>query len=156
MIDSRRHSHINHQFMLLTWAARAVVFFVVIVGAGTLSTTLADQPLKHRWVYLMTNLQVNENLPKAESLVRRAAKAGYNGIVLADFKLNVLDRVTDNYFKNTRQFKAAADELQIEVIPAVAPFGYSEGILTHDPNLAEGLPARDGELNLWRGRLARR
>ena len=148
MIDSRRQSHINQRPEPLTWLPNALVFFVVIVGAGPLSTTLAEQPLKHRWFYLMTNLQVNENLPKAESLLRRAAKAGYNGVVLADFKLNVLDRVTDNYFKNARQFKATADELQIEVIPAVAPFGYSEGILTHDPNLAEGLPARDVPLRV--------
>ncbi|HQU41655.1 MAG TPA: hypothetical protein PK867_02540 [Pirellulales bacterium] len=48
----------------------------------------------------------------------------------------------------SRQFKATADRLRIEVIPAVAPFGYSEGILTHDPNLAEGLPARDVPLKI--------
>jgi hypothetical protein len=146
MIDSRRYSHTNHESKLFTWVAKALAFLVV-VGAGP-STTLAEQPLKHRWFFLMTNLQVHENLPKAETLLHRAAKAGYNGVVLADFKLNVLDRVTDNYFKNTRQFKATADELQIEVIPAVAPFGYSEGILTHDPNLAEGLPARDVPLRV--------
>ena len=59
----------------------------------------------------MTNLQVNENVPKAEALLRRAAKAGYNGVLLADYKLNVLERVPDHYFTNTRQFKAAADEV---------------------------------------------
>lgn len=122
--------------------------FIALTLAGQLPVAFADQPLKHRWFYLMTNLQVNENLPKAETLLRRAAKVGYNGVVLADYKLNVLDRVTDNYFKNTRQFKATADELEIEVIPAVAPFGYSEGILTHDPNLAEGLPAREVPLRV--------
>lgn len=124
----------------------------VLVGiAFSLAIALAasaDEPRHHRWLYLMTNLQVNENVPKAEELLRRAAKAGYNGVALADYKLNILDRVPDHYFKNAGQFKATADELGIAVIPAVAPFGYSEGILAHDPNLAEGLPARDVPLRV--------
>ncbi|HEV3004412.1 MAG TPA: hypothetical protein VGX78_08110, partial [Pirellulales bacterium] len=87
-------------------------------------------------------------MPQAEALLRRAAKVGYNGVVLADYKLNVLDRVPDHYFKNARLVKATADELGVEIIPAVAPFGYSEGILAHDPNLAEGLPAREVPLRV--------
>ena len=31
--------------------------------------------------------------------------------------------------------------MKLEIIPTVAGFGYSSGILAHDPNLAEGLPA---------------
>jgi hypothetical protein len=124
------------------------LLFVAIALFAVASVARASEPLPLRWLYLSTNLQVNENVPKAEELLRRAAKAGYNGVVLADYKLNILDRVPDHYFKNARQFKATADELAIEVIPAVAPFGYSEGILAHDPNLAEGLPARDVPLRV--------
>ncbi|HVX14955.1 MAG TPA: hypothetical protein VHC22_27440 [Pirellulales bacterium] len=107
----------------------------------------AEKPAR-RWLFLMTNLQVNENLPKTQALLERAARAGYNGVVLADYKLNVLDRVPDHYFENARQFRAMAQKLGIEVIPAIAPFGYSEGILAHDPNLAAGLPARDVPLKV--------
>jgi hypothetical protein len=121
---------------------------IVLTTALASNHAFAGERLSRRWLYLMTNLQVNENVPKAEALLQRAAKAGYNGVVLADYKLNVLDRVPDHYFVNARQFKTAADKLDLEVIPAVAPFGYSEGILTHDPNLAEGLPARDVPLRV--------
>lgn len=103
----------------------------------------AAEPLEHRWVYLQQNLQVAENLPKIEAILRRAAKSGYNGVVLADYKLNILDRVPDHYFKNATRFQELCRELNLEIIPTVANFGYSSGILAHDPNLAEGLPARD-------------
>ena len=96
-----------------------------------------------RWVYCMFNLQVEKNADELVALIDRAAKAGYTGIVLADFKLNVLDRVPRHYFKNVERVKAAAAAAKVEIIPAVFPFGYSSGILAHDPNLAEGLPVRD-------------
>jgi hypothetical protein len=96
-----------------------------------------------RWVYLQQNLQVTENLPKLEAILRRAAAAGYNGVVLADYKLNILDRVPQHYFQNAARFRAVCRELQLEIVPAVASFGYSSGILAHDPNLAEALPVHD-------------
>ncbi len=89
------------------------------------------------------NLQVRENVEKARDIMERAAAAGYNGVVLADYKLNILDRVPNFYFDHARQFKQIANELGLEIIPAVAPMGYSDGLLAHDPNLAEGLPVRD-------------
>ena len=101
----------------------------------------AGEP-EFRWVYLQQNLQVTENLPKIEATLRRAAQAGYNGVVLADYKLNILDRVPDHYFKNAGRFRELCRELKLEVIPAVCSFGYSSGILAHDPNLAEALPVR--------------
>jgi hypothetical protein len=134
------------------FASRSSAFLLAVaVLLGITGRASAELPV--RWLYLMTNLQVKENLPELEALLRRAAKAGYNGVVLADYKLNVLDRVPDYYFDNARRFKKLADELGLEIIPAVAPFGYSEGILAHDPNLAEGLPARDMPLRV-RGREA--
>ena len=102
----------------------------------------AAEPPVHRWVYLMENLQVNENVPKVQALLKRAAKAGYNGVVVADFKLGVLGRVPDWYFANAEKVRQTAAEVGIELIPAIAPFGYSSAILVHDPNLAAGLPVR--------------
>lgn len=61
---------------------------------------------------------------------------------MADYKLNILDRVPEHYFKNATRFRVPCRELKLEIIPTVASFGYSSGILAHDPNLAEGLPAR--------------
>ena len=114
--------------------------FLVMTSAANLR---AAEPLEMRWLYLQQNLQVTENLPKIEVILRRAAKSGYNGVVLADYKLNILDRVPDHYFKNAARFREICQELDLEIIPTIAGFGYSSGILAHDPNLAEALPARD-------------
>ncbi len=122
--------------------SRQLLALLVVCGLTT-STARAAEPLELRWVYLQQNLQVAENLPKIEAILRRAAKSGYNGVVLADYKLNILDRVPDHYFKNAARFRDLCRELKLEIIPTVAGFGYSSGILAHDPNLAEGLPARD-------------
>ena len=122
--------------------SRQLLALLVVCGLTT-STARAAEPLELRWVYLQQNLQVAENLPKIEAILRRAAKSGYNGVVLADYKLNILDRVPDHYFKNAAKFRDLCRELKLEIVPAVAGFGYSSGILAHDPNLAEGLPARD-------------
>lgn len=122
---------------------RCVVLLSMSLFLGAAADVGAADELARRWLYLQTNLQVKENLTKAEDLLRRAKAAGYNGVVLADFKHNVLDRVPDWYFDHARQFKQLANELEIEIIPTVAPFGYSDGLLAHDPNLAEGIPVRE-------------
>jgi len=51
-----------------------------------------------RWVWCMHNLQVKENADAVIRLIERAAQTGYNGVVLADYKFNVLDRVPAHYF----------------------------------------------------------
>lgn len=102
----------------------------------------ADE-LPHRWLYLQQNLQVTENIPQVEALLRRAKAAGYNGVVLADYKLNILDRVPEHYFENAGRVRDLCRELELELIPCTASFGYSSGILAHDPNLAEGLPVEN-------------
>ncbi|MFO0881358.1 MAG: hypothetical protein U0840_29000 [Gemmataceae bacterium] len=103
----------------------------------------ADEPTyRDRWVYVGTNLQVEKNATDLVRLIERAGKAGYTGLVLADYKLNILDRVPDHYFKHLARVKKAAQEAGIEIIPAVFPIGYSSGLLAHDVNLAEGIEVR--------------
>jgi len=110
------------------------------------SATAADPaPSRYgeRWVYGSANLQVNQSADDLIALIQRAGRAGYTGVVLTDYKFNILDRVIDNYFRNVERVKAAAVKARIELIPAVFSIGYSNGILAHDPNLAEGLPVVD-------------
>ncbi len=107
---------------------------------------LADEPsplYERRWFYSMTNLQVEENADLLIDLIGRAKAAGYNGVVLADYKHNILDRVPEHYFKNLARVRDAADKAGIEIIPTLFAIGYSNGVLAHDPNLAEGLPVVD-------------
>lgn len=115
--------------------------------------TFADDDLPRRWVYLQTNLQVTENADRLEEILRRAKAVGYNGVLLADYKLNVLDRVTENYFTNARRTRRLCEDLKMELVPAIGSFGYSAGILAHDPNLAEGLPVREMPMVARKGRV---
>lgn len=113
---------------------------LAVALGSSLGWAQSSDPTDRRWVYLQMNLQVKENLSKAEAILRRAAAAGYNGIVLADYKLNILDRVPRHYFEHARRLRQLAHELHLEIIPTVAPMGYSHGLLAHNPHLAEGLP----------------
>lgn len=114
---------------------------------GTPFALAADPPAApvyaDRWLYCQFNLQVEKNADELVKLIDRAAKAGYTAVVLADYKLNILDRVPKHYFTNAERVKKAAAAAGVEIIPALAGFGYSSGILAHDPNLAEGLPVKD-------------
>lgn len=129
--------------LTLFWTRSLFCLVFVCTWSVLVESVQAAEPLSQRWVYMQQNLQVAENLPKIEGWLRRAAKVGYNGVVLADYKLNILDRVPDHYFRNAEKFKAICQELNLEIIPAVTSFGYSDGIMAHDPNLAEGLPVRN-------------
>ncbi len=122
---------------------RCLLSGLVAIVASVSSSARCATPLEHRWVFLQVNLQRNEEVTRTEAILRRAAAAGYNGFVLADYKLNVLNRVSGDYFKHLEKIKTLAEQLKLEIIPAVMPFGYSEGILTHAPDLAEGIPVVD-------------
>ncbi len=101
--------------------------------------------LTYRWVYVGTNLQVSANVTKLETLMERARKAGYNGFVIADSKLERLGSVSDVYFKNAAQVAAKAKELGIALIPCMASVGYADGLLSINPNLIESEPVRGAE-----------
>lgn len=95
------------------------------------------------WFYYPTNLQVAENIDKLGPIWRRAAAAGYTRVLLADSKFVRLGTLPDFYFKNVDRVKALARELHLQIVPAVFPIGYSNDLLFHNPNLAEGLPVVD-------------
>jgi hypothetical protein len=93
-----------------------------------------------RWFYASKNLLVDASADELIALIGRAGKSGYNGLVLADYKFNILDQMPDRYFQNVQRVRREAAAAHIDIIPAVFPIGYSNGLLAHDPNLAEGLP----------------
>src|SRR6266480_3322105 len=105
----------------------------------------ADAPME-LWLYYSTNFQANESIPKLNGIWRRAAKAGYTKILLTDSKfakLGDLGGMERQYFSNVEKAKKLAGELKMELVPAMFDIGYSNNLLWHDPNLAEGLPVKD-------------
>ena len=107
-----------------------------------------------RWIYCAQNLWVDKNIDTLETLLRRAAKAGYTHVLLTDSKFAKLGDMDARYFRNVERVKKLAAELKLEIVPAVFPIGYSNDLLWHDPNLIEALPVREA-LFVVRGGLAR-
>src|ERR1700679_1883673 len=116
---------------------------LICASAGAAELGLAPSPYVDRWVYCSFNLQVDKSVDDLIALIERARRDGYTGIVLADYKFQVLYRVPDYYFRNVERVKAAAARAKIELIPSIFSIGYSNRILAPDPNLAEGMPVVD-------------
>jgi hypothetical protein len=81
-----------------------------------------------------------DNLRRLERTMRQAKAAGYNGVVLDDYKFQILDRTSALYFRHLEEIRRTAAELKMDLYPMVVRFGYPNGLLAHDPNLAEGVP----------------
>ena len=96
-----------------------------------------------RWVYCSANLQVDQSVKDVIALIQRAKKRRLHGD--ADRRLQAPGpRPRPGLLlPNVEKVKAAAAKAGIELVPAVFSIGYSNGHLSHDPNLAEGLPVVD-------------
>lgn len=121
---------------------RPLLLSLVLLCAAIAPSSLKGADYK-LWLYVPTNLQVDQNVDKLDALFRRAKSAGYTTILLTDSKFGRLHDVTTSYFKNAERVKKIAADLGLEIVPAVFPVGYSNDILYQDPNLAEALPVKD-------------
>src|SRR5262245_36604169 len=92
-------------------------------------TVCASEPAI--WLYYATNLQVPENVNELEQVWRRAAAAGYSRILLTDSKfarLGDLGESTKTYFSNINRVKHIANELKLDIVPALFSIGYSNDL----------------------------
>src|ERR1700733_4156835 len=98
-------------------APRMLILLAVAAFTGGASTAadlgLAPSPYVDRWIYCSFNLQVDRSVDELIALIERASRAGYTGILLADYKFQVLYRVPDFYFRNVEKVKAAAATAKI-------------------------------------------
>jgi hypothetical protein len=123
---------------------RRILFSLSIVLLASVIPCHAEAP--QLWVYCPTNLLVDANLDKLDALWKRAHAAGYTYALLEDSKLSRLDMLESNtkhYHANIERVKRIAAADQITLVPAVFSIGYSNDLLGHDPNLAEGMPVID-------------
>jgi hypothetical protein len=140
---------------------RAVAYLAVVAAATVASgffvtrgsATAGDW--SRRWVYVSSNLYVDENIPKLESLLRRASAAGYNGVLFSDTKMLTWWRLDDpdRWKTNAATLRKMATDCGLELVVCVFPFGYAESFLAHDVNLAAGMPVRDAPFVRRGGRL---
>ncbi len=138
-------------------ALSAALLFAGVVGVVSDGATrdggaaAGGAPAKipqRRWVYISTNLYVDENVRKIEDVMRRARAADFTGVLLSDTKTlaaPLLDE-PERWKRNAAKVRAAASELGLEFVVSVFPFGYSESFLANDPDLAAGLPVKNAAL----------
>ena len=113
-----------------------------VVFASAATARADGPPWQWLWVYAPCNFQVNERVDSLIALMGRAKKAGYNGMLVTDYKFGNLKDRPAWYYTNLERARKAAEDLGMELIPAVMPVGYSGSILQHNPNLAAGIPVR--------------
>lgn len=117
-------------------------FTLLCVLLSTAAVHAADAP-RELWLYYPINMAVDKNLDKSQEIWSRAAKAGYTHVLVADSKFGRLALMDKRYFANVDKFKKLAADLKLTLVPALFDVGYSNNLLSNDPNLAEGLPVKD-------------
>jgi hypothetical protein len=115
--------------------ARLLLLVIVCVAPRAFARDL--------WLYCQTNLAVDKNIDNLDKLWHRAQAAGYSRVLLADSKFARLGEMDRHYFANIDRVKRLAALTHLQIIPAVFGIGYSNDLLSHDPNLAEGLPVKE-------------
>jgi hypothetical protein len=140
----------------MTRPCAAFLTLLALAGCGETpkAPPLGPLQIRERWVYFPLDLREEKNVAKLEGVMRRAAKAGYNTILLEDGNFGKLPLMNAAYFRNIDRVKAAARETGMAIVPGLFQVGHSESLLAQDPNLAEGLPVRDA-LFVIRGGAAR-
>jgi len=108
----------------------------------TCSLSNGAEPLQ-KWIYRATNLLVDKNVDDLDALLARGRVAGYTHMLLADSKFSRLGEMDARYFKNVERVKQSAARHQIEIVPALFSIGYSNDLLSLDPNLIEALPVKN-------------
>src|SRR5262249_29154601 len=107
---------------------------------------------EHRWVYVNMSGQLasDAGADGEIALLRRASKAGYNGVLVEDLDVSG-PRWPEALSRNARRVKSVADKLRMEwVVQVCVPYG--RRIMRFDPNLAEGLEVRGARFRVSGGR----
>ncbi len=133
---------------------------IVVLLVASLASCAAD-PATPRWqgrppelwFYQGVNLTDEHIVERLAPIWKRARAAGYTRVVLEDGKFSRLADMNPSYFDNARRLHAFADSIGLQVIPTVFDIGRSNGTLSGDPSLAEGLPV-EGAAFVVRGGIA--
>jgi hypothetical protein len=93
------------------------------------------------WVFGW-GLGKDSDLVEISRLLQTASQHELNGAVVS-FGLDTLCKQPSDYFRRLEEIKRLAEQAQVELIPAIFSVGYGGGVLSHNRNLAEGLPVQD-------------
>ena len=114
----------------------------------------AAEPYADRFVWVFGwGLGNDSDVSAMSRVLQTAGQHGLNGAVVS-FGLDTLCKQPPDYFRRLNAVKQVCEQNHLELIPAIFAVGYGGGVLSHDRNLAEGLPVEDAPF-LVRGGEAR-
>jgi len=97
--------------------------------------------LQDRWVYASKGLRDDADVVALKQVIETAGRSGLNGLLLSA-GFDQLDLQPPDYFERLEQVKMLCKANGMEIIPSVFSAGYGGGILSHNRNLAAGLPVK--------------
>lgn len=110
------------------------------VGLWLLALPLLAAPYPDRFVWVFGwGLTRESDVAEITRVIEQGAQHQLNGAVVS-LGLDTLCRKPAEYFQRLDAVKAACERNHLELIPAVFSVGYGGAALSHDRNLAEGLP----------------
>ena len=126
-------------------------FAQAVVPSAAATTRPID--LREKWVFVYNySLANDKSRDEVIEMLRRAAKVGYNGVLITDnkfFRWNEID--WDAYTDNLRMIRKAAKDGNMKVIAVVCAQGTD--LLSNDTSLAEGQPVVDAPFLAQGGKL---
>ena len=103
----------------------------------------AAEPYADRFVWVFGwGLGKDSDVAEITRLLQTAGQHGFNGAVISS-GLDTLCKQSPDYFRRLNEVKQACETNRMELIPAIFSVGYGGGSLSHDRNLAEGMPVVD-------------
>lgn len=119
-------------------ASLSGVLLLILLSAQNLFAAYSDRFV---WVFGW-GLGKESDVQEITKVLDVAGRAGLNGAVVS-FGLDTLCKHDAAYFRRLEAIQQACERDKLELIPSVFSVGYGGGILSHNPNLAEGLPVVD-------------
>jgi hypothetical protein len=116
---------------------------ILIAGWLLAGNSLASAPFADRFVWVFGwGLGQDSDVEEISRLLQTAGRHGFNGAVFSA-GMDTLCQQSPDYFRRLDQLQRACETNGLELIPAIFSVGYGGGLLSHDRNLAEGVPVVD-------------
>ncbi len=112
-----------------------------------------EKPTLWYWHHTYSSIYNDKEPAASQALIDQAVAAGYTGLAFWDSGMTFANRPGWDP-STTKAIVAYAVSKGLEVLPSVAPFGYSNDLLQTDPNLAEGRRVIGSQFTVKAGQLS--
>jgi len=128
-------------FARMTFMRSLTSYLLLTVCIAGNPVSAASYPDRFVWIFGWS-LTRDSDVAEISQLLETGAKHGINGAVVS-FGLDTLCKKSPDYFRRLEEVRQVCERNRIELIPSVFSVGYAGSVLSHDRNLAEGMPVED-------------